>query len=289
MTAPVLRYSSWMRRRPPAEQLLAQEGVEVDAAQAPLLVARRRRPAGLVVGDDELAVGVQLEPVDDAAQVQAADLDLEPQLEADGVDRGRVLQVEVLLDQRLGVGEERRPRPRRRARAGRVGVGGAAPSTAWSRRGTAGSGCGRPARGANSSSRARCTSVPLVGGDAGGSGSWSMAENRNARGQLVNASTREGDRLVGTGNAMPRCVRRGVRQFGAIRLSSTVRSRRNSSTWRAIRAGSLERPEVARCRRCSGRAVGDGLGHPLGRSSTAGRLRCAAEHEHRAASPRPGG
>ena len=45
----------------------------------------------------------------------------------------------------------------------------------------------------------------------GGSGSFSMLANRNASGHEVNASTREGDRLIGTGNAMDTMVRRGCR------------------------------------------------------------------------------
>ena len=45
-----------------------------------------RRPSGLVVGDDQLAVVVELEPVDDAAQREVADLRLEPQLEPDLAD-----------------------------------------------------------------------------------------------------------------------------------------------------------------------------------------------------------
>ena len=50
------------------------------------------RAAGLVVGDDELAVLVELEPVDDAAETEAADLDGELQLETDRVDGRRVFE-----------------------------------------------------------------------------------------------------------------------------------------------------------------------------------------------------
>ena len=56
------------------------------AGQAPLLVVARRGAAGLVVGDDEPAVGVELEPVDDAAQAEVADLCLEAELETDLAD-----------------------------------------------------------------------------------------------------------------------------------------------------------------------------------------------------------
>ena len=41
--------------------------------------------------------------------------------------------------------------------------------------------------------------MPLTAWGLGGSGSFSMLEKRNARGQLVNDSTRDGERLVGTG------------------------------------------------------------------------------------------
>jgi hypothetical protein len=71
-------------RRPATERLLAQVGVEVDAAEPPLLVVDGRGSAGLVVGDDELAVGVLLQPVDDAPHEQAADLHLQLELEPDG-------------------------------------------------------------------------------------------------------------------------------------------------------------------------------------------------------------
>src|SRR5438309_6407442 len=49
--------------RAPAEQLLAQERVEVDAPEARLLVPDTGCPPRLVVGDDELAVAVELEAV----------------------------------------------------------------------------------------------------------------------------------------------------------------------------------------------------------------------------------
>ncbi len=51
---------------------------------------------------------------------------------------------------------------------------------------------------------ARWTRVPVVVQGAGGSGSLSMDENRNASGQEVNESTREGDNPVGTGTGMGR-------------------------------------------------------------------------------------
>jgi hypothetical protein len=50
----------------------------------------------------------------------------------------------------------------------------------------------------NRISNARWTSDPLVAGTLGGSGSFSMLANRNCNGHDVNASTRLGDKLVGT-------------------------------------------------------------------------------------------
>ena len=71
----------------------------MDTAEALLLPVDGGGPAGLVVGDDELAVVVELEPVDDAPQCEVADRGLEPQLQPDGADRARVLHREVALDQ----------------------------------------------------------------------------------------------------------------------------------------------------------------------------------------------
>ena len=105
--------------RPLAEEPLAQEGVEVDAAELALLVVLAGHLAGLVVGDDQAAVGVELEPVDDAAEAEVADRGLELELDADGRDGGRVLELEVAADELLGVVEERGLGRRRRARARR--------------------------------------------------------------------------------------------------------------------------------------------------------------------------
>ena len=46
----------------------------------------------------------------------------------------------------------------------------------------------------NSNSSARCTIVPLVVATPGGSGSFSMLENRNCIGHEVNDDTRDGDK-----------------------------------------------------------------------------------------------
>src|SRR4051812_31159269 len=54
----------------------------------------------------------------------------------------------------------------------------------------------------NSSSSARWTSVPLTAGTDGGSGRWSMAENRNANAQSLNVDTLEGDNEDGSCRAM---------------------------------------------------------------------------------------
>ncbi len=111
-------------RRAPAEHALAQERVHVHAGQALGLPQLRRHRAGLVVGDHELAVLVELEPVDDAAQARAAEVGFELQLEADGADRAGILELEVLADQRFGVGVEVCPFLLGEHEVGEVGVGG---------------------------------------------------------------------------------------------------------------------------------------------------------------------
>src|SRR4051812_6421166 len=89
------------------EQLLAQQRVEVHATEPSLLVLLRRGPARLVVGDHEAPVRIELEPVDDADQAQTLDLDLEPQLDADRVDGGGVLEDERVAHEALRLVEER--------------------------------------------------------------------------------------------------------------------------------------------------------------------------------------
>ncbi len=56
------------RRRAPAENLLAQQGVELHAAEALLLLVDRRDAAGLVVDDYRARPGGDVETVDDAPQ-----------------------------------------------------------------------------------------------------------------------------------------------------------------------------------------------------------------------------
>src|SRR5439155_20062308 len=58
----------------------------------------------------------------------------------------------------------------------------------------------------NRSSRARCTSVPFAADGEGGSGRWSMAENRKASAQSLKDATFEGEREVGSGNGIGRIV-----------------------------------------------------------------------------------
>ena len=67
--------------RPPPEDLLAQQGVDVDADQLGLFEGRRGGPPGLVVDDHQLAVGGEVESVDDASQAHVADPGLEEELD----------------------------------------------------------------------------------------------------------------------------------------------------------------------------------------------------------------
>ena len=127
----------------------------------------------------------------------------------------RVLEREVALDQPCGVGEE-----------GLLGVGSSSASSDelgvvaqlgdGVRRGRRAAAAGVRSSGSrqNSSSSARWTRVPLAVAGWGGSGRWSMEANRNARGHEVNASTREGDKLVGTGYAMSPMLREGCARVG---------------------------------------------------------------------------
>ena len=106
-----------------AERLLAQEGVEVHPTEAVLLVVDAGGPAGLVVGDDELAVLVLLQAVDDAQHQQAAHLRLQAELQAHGGDGLRVLQGEVRVHEGVGVGDEDRQLIRRQLEHGELPLG----------------------------------------------------------------------------------------------------------------------------------------------------------------------
>ena len=74
--------------------------------KAAFLVVHRRCPTGLVVGDDQLAVVVEVESVDDAAQRECADGCLQPQLETDVAHHGGVFHAEVGLGERPHLGVE---------------------------------------------------------------------------------------------------------------------------------------------------------------------------------------
>jgi hypothetical protein len=74
----------------------------------------RRAQAGLVVGDDELAVGVELEAVDDPADDHTVvGLGAHAQLDTEHRDAARVFELEVAAEEHLGVGVERWPTPLR--------------------------------------------------------------------------------------------------------------------------------------------------------------------------------
>lgn len=86
-----------------SEDLLAEEGVDVDAGESGLGVGGGGGAAGFVVGDDEVAVGVEFEAVDDAAEAEPVEVRFEHDLEADGGDGGGVFDVEVALDEGAGL------------------------------------------------------------------------------------------------------------------------------------------------------------------------------------------
>ena len=110
-------------RRPLAEDLLAQPGVELHAAEAAELLLLGRNPARLVVGDHELAVGVELEPVDDAPQPKVAERCLEHELQPDGVERRRVLDGEIAVEHGGRIGKEGLGRLRVEIKRHEFGVG----------------------------------------------------------------------------------------------------------------------------------------------------------------------
>ena len=95
---------------PATEHPLAQQRVDVDAGHALLFPAFAGLAAGLVVGDHELTVGIELEPVDDAADDDTVGgLGGDAQLDAEHRDLARVFHLEVAAEEHLGVGVERRP------------------------------------------------------------------------------------------------------------------------------------------------------------------------------------
>ncbi len=123
----------------------------------------------------------------------------------------------------------------------------------------------------------------------GGSGSFSMLEKRNASGQLVNDSTRDGERLVGTGYGMAPMVGRGCREVAGPRprpARPDQRRGRTSSakatTSRATASGSCMGPKWVSpgntCSRPSASAAAIGRGDHPGRVL----VRRPGHHEDRA-------
>ena len=187
----------------------------MDAAQAGLLVALAGRPARLVVGDDQLAVVVQLQTVDDAPQAQAAggvalgsarrraDVDLHAQLGPHDPDPVGVLQDEVVAApaggrRRRTARGRHRPGQRRALRAGAGALRGPGPVSRRRPSGVRSPCCSSHI----SSSRARCTTVPLKACRLVGSGTLSMADRRNARAHSLNVETFEGVSEAGNCNAI---------------------------------------------------------------------------------------
>ena len=197
MISPLLRYSRRIAAGSRPNTCLAEQGVEPHAGQAAQLPVRRGGPAGLVVGDDELAVA-QFEAVDDAAQVQPVDLRAEGELEADRLDGLRVFHAQVVVDERPALGEQLLGRVVGEAQPGEVGELAVLGDGLLDRRRRTRPASARAAGWEKASSRARWTSEPRVVWIDGGSSIFSMLTKRNSIGHDVNASTRLGDRLVGT-------------------------------------------------------------------------------------------
>ena len=236
--------------------------------------------AGLVVGDDQLAVGVELEPVDDAAEADAVDLGLEPQLEADGLDRGGVFEPEVVAHEVGRLGEEGGRRLVVEVEPDELGVVAQVVGRVVEAGERRPSGV-RSAGGRQwSRSSAAWTSVPLVAATVGGSGRRSMAENRNASAQSVNDETLDGLSVRGTGKAMGRAYARGVTVSGdaAAGQPRSVRPARRRHRRRvlhraevgevgvaletAVRAGRRRSAgPLGRAHGVAARGHGDGAGH----------------------------
>jgi hypothetical protein len=128
-----------------------------------------------------------------------------------GPDRRRFLEREVGVDEHVGVRHELGLLLRGQVEVGEVGIvpkllDGAVEVLVGSERGALGRRPGQQALECTVDERA------LRGVRLGGSGSRSMLENRKASGQLVNDSTRDGERLVGTGYGMAPMVGRGCRE-----------------------------------------------------------------------------
>ena len=185
------------------EQALAQERVGLDAAHAAPLEAFRRRPPGLVVHDDQVAVGRHVEPVDDAAQAHAVDHGLDAQLNPHRPRLVGVLQAEVVVDQRAGVGQEGVGLVRSERQLHVLLVVLELVPAARRARPAAAAGVRAPGEWCQKSpSSAACTRVPLTAWGDGGSGRCSICEKRKASGQLVKATTFDGLRVRGRSSAI---------------------------------------------------------------------------------------
>src|SRR5438067_2752165 len=90
-------------RRTTAEVALAEQRIELHAVEPAVLVALGWCLTRLVVDHDELAVGVELEAVDDAPHAYAAHLGVEHDLDTDRLDRRGIFECEVLTDETLGI------------------------------------------------------------------------------------------------------------------------------------------------------------------------------------------
>src|SRR5207248_11354126 len=86
-----------------SEALLGPAGVEVAPRRAGRLLGLAREPTGLVVGDAEPSVRVDVEAVDHTPQAEVTQVGLEGELDAHRRDPIRVLELEVPPDQPLGV------------------------------------------------------------------------------------------------------------------------------------------------------------------------------------------
>jgi len=160
--------------RGPAEHLLAQQRIGLDATHLPLLVTLRGRPAGLVVDDRQRPVGADVEAVDDPAQPQAVVFDFDAELHADGLYRRGVFQTEVVVDELVGVGQEGGGLVGAETELNELGVlpefGPGVGQLVSGRRSRA----ARLAWFQKRPSRAECTSVPLTACGDGGSGRCSI-------------------------------------------------------------------------------------------------------------------
>ena len=249
------------------------------------------RGAGLVVGDDQLAVGVELEPVDDAAQ--AARRRPRPRASARGRWRDRAWGPRAgssCATSSRGLGVEARPR-RRRSRSSPAYSGSSRSSTAASSRQASAASSVRSAGGSTKSrSRAACTRVPLV---AAGDGRL---------GQAVDGREPEGQRAVGERRHLRRAERSGHRERHATEgtprgVTPTADPRRGLVTSAEFEGGADGGGDAGRVlHRAEVGEVGEPLEAPCGSASAiAGATRAgprpvaAGRDRDRASAPRRGG